>query len=134
MMLARLNHTLYLAMKNVGLYEWNGENFTSSPNNDPNLIHCQLLFTYDDRLWVGTTNGLFQFDRIQWQKIEIFDKKNITAVYTQSNIIWIATQNDGLYAYQPQDQNYRQFLTNSAPITSIFSTEKILFAGMYKGD
>lgn len=133
MMLVRLNNILYLAMKNLGLYQWNGETFIPSPTNDQNIAACQVIFTYQNTLWIGTTSGLFRFDGENWQNIEAFSKKNITAAWPDTQAIWIATQKDGLYAYDPQNQSFEHFMQDSSRITSIFLAKKILFAGMYKG-
>ncbi len=132
-MLIRLDQTLYLAMKNLGLYQWNGQTFTPSPINDQSIAACQVIFTYHNTLWIGTANGLLRFDGKNWQNIDAFSKKNITAAWPDTHTIWVATQEHGLYAYDPEAETFEHFLENSSPITSIFLKEKILFAGMYKG-
>jgi len=89
--------------------------FTKQNPSETNTIIS--IFEHNKNIWLGGTAGLYVFDR-QQNKYNRFDKKTrygvvvSTAVSkmisTDNGLIWIATQGQGLFIYDPKKDSLYQ--------------------------
>jgi ligand-binding sensor domain-containing protein/serine phosphatase RsbU (regulator of sigma subunit) len=108
------NNNLWIGTKGGGLnlYDYQKNYFKSFTHNDSDLksvssdwITCLLID--EDKIWVGTDNGLNLFDikKQSFTRIAIglkADERNILSLYKDKfGIIWVGTFN-GFFAYNPK--------------------------------
>lgn len=78
-------------------------------NDDPFAI----LADSRDRIWIGTPSGLFLFekDNERFRKIEEFRNYFVyDLLEDESGTIWAGTYNDGLFMFNPNTEEIRQFI------------------------
>lgn len=105
-------------------------NSTSLNDNHVNVVYLDK----DDRLWVGTHNGLDLMDRTtntfthyvyEPSKQEGITGKNITAILQDSRgIFWIGTSAGGLNKFDPQSNTFTAYQSTSE-ITSTMSDDYV---------
>jgi len=99
-----------------GLARFDGYNFKIFKNDPENLesvrstVVTHVLASRTGNIWVGSFDGLDSFD----PKSEVFTHLDfnfpITQLYEDSNeILWISTPDNGVYAFNPKDNNYSIF-------------------------
>jgi len=122
---------MWFATKN-GLSRFDGYNFKSYQFSTKikgglgsNFIHS--IFEYDDKtLWIGSTRGIYildlekdSFEQFKPLKNElIFDIKRDT-----EGIIWIATQENGIYRYDSENHSIKNFNASGDKANSLSSNE-----------
>jgi signal transduction histidine kinase/streptogramin lyase len=86
-----------------------------------------LTVTANQRVWIGSRAGLYQFDRLKntWNKITVpgSPQDRIESLYTDGgNITWIGTTFSGLYRYDPASELFAHpgELKISSPVTWTF--------------
>lgn len=109
-----------------------------------NGSHITALAEANNDLWVGTTGGLVQVDRISRQVVQIFNTANsglpsnhITALAydTLRNQLWIGTFGKGVarYSGSPLFRNYRRDSVGSDTVNSLTLFNGNLWVGTFKG-
>lgn len=82
----------------------------------------------DKRFWLGTTSGLYAYDRTL-QKIDTIDTKRFVGVmslaFDNSEQLWISTH-EGLYAYVPQEKRIVVFGESDGVFTHEFLPQPAL--------
>jgi len=95
-------------------------------------VTAMLYETRTEKLWVGTTNGLFRFDGRGFKNFSSeFGTRRITALANQGATLWIGTD-DGIFAYRNGVFEQRGAVLPSQKITSIAWHEmrKELYVGV----
>ncbi len=122
---------MWFATKN-GLSRFDGYEFKSykfSTKVDgglgSNFIHS--IFKYDDKtLWIGSSRGVYilnlETDTFQHFKALktnlIFDIKR-----DKKGMVWVATQQNGVYRYNPENDDIKNFKASQDKINSLSSNE-----------
>lgn len=116
------NNNLWIGTKGGGLNQYNyiTNRFISYIHNDnlknsisSDWVTCLLID--DNKIWIGTDNGLNLFDMTHktFKKINIgntADEKNILSIYKdKSGIIWIGTFN-GFFAFNPSLNKAKHYI------------------------
>ncbi len=118
-----------------GLVRYDGiklENFTYDPDLQDGLSGNNIVGLHTDQsdnLWIGTINGLCQFDEKLDRPVKVPIKIKDKFIYpyiqgiTSSNngLIWIATLDDGLISYDPKLNKSVQFIHTENEKNSIIS-------------
>ncbi|GAA3571386.1 two-component regulator propeller domain-containing protein [Snuella lapsa] len=107
-------HNIWVGTNSKGLNVYQKKSLVFNRIKDPDTLIGEFVHTIskthlNDKLWVGSDNGLFKFD-INSKRIEpvVFQKtsgqayiaKTVISVYQESpSILWIGTEGDGLYRY-----------------------------------
>ena len=133
---------LWIATRQGGLnrYDPQNEEFTRFIHDDLNSTslndnHVNVLYLdKDDRLWVGTHNGLDLMDRTtntfshyvyEPTKQEGITGKNITAILQDSRgVFWIGTSAGGLNQFDPQSNTFTPY-QSSADIANTISNDSV---------
>ncbi len=95
-------------------------------------VTAMLYETRTEKLWIGTTKGLFRFDGKGFKDFSLeFGTRRITALANQGATLWIGTDN-GLFAYRNGVFEQRGAVLPSQKITSIAWHEmrKELYVGV----
>lgn len=84
----------------------------------------------DKRFWIGTTDGLFVYDRIR-QQMDTVDTERISGVmslaFDSRERLWISTH-EGLYAYIPREKRTIIFSPSDGVFTREFLQQPVLKA------
>ncbi|MCB0676490.1 MAG: response regulator [Saprospiraceae bacterium] len=69
------------------------------------LVSLSMTAFLQDRsglIWLGTENGVVQYDGFRFHPIQEMSGRKVTALYEdEEGLIWIGTKNNGLYRYAP---------------------------------
>jgi len=98
------NGNLCVGTKNYGVLVFEGAR-TETIEGTEGLEVRHLLLDREDRMWIGTPDGLFVIDRGNLLSVTtgVFSGCFITALYEDfASNIWIGTQDDGLFRVKPQ--------------------------------
>lgn len=114
--------TLWFATWGGGLYryapqtqEW--KHYTSDSSDNSALPHntvYSLCMDSNDRLWLGTDNGLCYYDKEQAVFIReplAIPNLSIVNIISHNSILWLSTSN-GLVRFDPETKNTKVFTTN----------------------
>lgn len=100
------------------------QNFSHTPGNPQSLINnfvFSLYFDSTDRLWIGTMNGVDQFDkkteRFTRFKPDIFRGRFIYDIFQdhQQNFWFCTNDNSGLFRYNPTKDEVSHYQKDSVP-------------------
>jgi len=95
-------------------------------------VTALLYETRTEKLWIGTSKGLFRFDGKGFKDFaQEFGTRKITSIANQGATLWIGTDN-GLFAYRNGVFEQRGAVLPSQKITSIawHETRKELYVGV----
>jgi len=121
----------------AGVFYFNKEvnNFQLYNNLDREKVGGSLLVLHEDefnKIWIGGENSLVIYNRNNksLEKVERFTRLNspeftngvINILKDKAGFLWLATLDDGLYRYNPVDNNFFHFTGNSNNKNSIKST------------
>jgi PAS domain S-box-containing protein len=82
-------------------------------------------------LWIGTNTGLYRFDGRSGTALEVFSKKEITAVFSgKDQVIWVGTKAGKVYRFS-HNRLDSLVLDNEEKITSFCELKGSLFIGTY---
>ena len=92
---------------------------SENPNGN-NLIHAVLLDS-ENRLWIGTDNGLSHYDAQQDQVVQVngCSAKVIRLFETHTGQVILGTLGSGLYLFDPKTEKFLHFLPDEKDATSI---------------
>lgn len=119
------------------------KNFPLIPGN----LNVRKLYEDEESIWAGTYSGLFKFDKITFEKTDIYtnpkdpetiNDNKIRSIYKdKSGVFWIGTIS-GVNKFDSMNKqfhvinftsNYKSFLDNYFEVPSKFINKKILWAG-----
>ncbi|MBJ6368253.1 two-component regulator propeller domain-containing protein [Snuella sedimenti] len=117
-------HNIWIGTNSEGLTVFNKKTLAFSRVKDPDTLIGTFIHTIsktylNNKLWVGSDNGLFKVDINSRQILPIkfqettnraYIAKIVISVYQESsNILWIGTEGDGLYKYNLSTQESQRF-------------------------
>ncbi|NND32020.1 MAG: hypothetical protein HKN76_05465, partial [Saprospiraceae bacterium] len=111
----------WLGTDGGGFYGFNSKTMEFTPyrkegqHHGQNSVHC-LYQDSQDRLWVGTFGGLFQFDIYSREFVHYPNHELLGSDMNEDYVwditeasdgsLWIGTIGNGLYLFQPQDNSF----------------------------
>lgn len=111
-----------------GLVVFNSQDMRFVPelsNEEMFSIVAVSLLKSENMVYIGTDNGLFQYDlnnRVMSPIIEEFRGKRIQMVLRQSaSRLWVATEGSGLYLLNPLTKEFKNYRNNPSDLQSISS-------------
>lgn len=122
---------MWFATKN-GLSRFDGYEFKSYKFSTKvkgglgsNFIHS--IFKYDDKtLWIGSSRGVYILD-MKTDSFKHFKALKTNLIFDikkdKKGFVWIATQQNGVYRYNPENNNIRNFKASPGKINSLSSNE-----------
>ena len=91
---------------------------TSLPNNVPYAMAAGM----DDRLWIGYTNGMIEFDILtgKCKKVKALVDRNIYAIHvTPDNKLFIGNHK-GLTCYNPETDELEEIISSADTLSKLF--------------
>lgn len=99
-----MDFALWVGLKNGGLYRLNIMDTAAKPSFELKIAAPTYIVSESaNKLWIGTTKGLFQYDPFSHKllKVPLLDNKYIRSLFVnKANEIWITTYDDGFYLLQ----------------------------------
>lgn len=125
-----VGETLYIAgSEGVIIYDINTKKFNKLKPDLINHLQFESITNIGENIWFASGNQVFTYNTLQdsislFNKIPNLDAINIIKSDSKGNI-WIGTCYDGLYEYNPQSKEYKQYCnTNGFPASWVFSIEE----------
>gem|GEM_PF-4039819 len=133
--LLREGNSLWMATESFGLYRYeiDQQSFVRYPSKDEGwLLGMSLLRDRNNRLWMGTRNGLYRVNEanqiIEHVAMDAFKEEELPAIYDlhedQQGRMWLGTDK-GLYQCDPDENRILKRYHPSSPPGSQLSHHKV---------
>ncbi len=128
--LSFIDHALWIGTYTVGLNILDPQvkkfkHYTDSSPKRSNMQGMSSVYSiYQDRnknIWIGTMSGINIYDRRadQFPRMKELNTITIDIIQDQNNLIWFATQGEGLFSYNLNTKKWKSYTFSEMDTTSI---------------
>ncbi len=114
---------IYLACWNSQLIRYDGSSFTHLGSGEGGDYVFEVIVDNDDLVWAITSNGLMQFDGVNWHNFnqEWTNVKISDLVQDKKGNYWVTTYHDGLFYWNGQSTQHYDIFNSGLTTNTLYN-------------